>query len=164
MRVEHCYFCSGPCYPGHGTTFVRNDCKTFKFCRSKCHRAFIKKRNPRKTKWTKAFRKSAGKEMKVDATFEFEKRRNKPVRYDRDLVAATIQTMKRVSAIQQAREKRFYEHRMKGKAAAEKRLHRLEVAANIDLVKPAAIRKKEEMNAAAKAKRAEKNAGAMEAE
>jgi large subunit ribosomal protein L24e len=132
----------------------------FQFCRAKCHRAFLKKRNPRKVKWTKAFRKAAGKEMRVDATFEFEKRRNTPVRYDRELVGATIGAMKRVKAIQEAREKRFHDARMAGAARAERALHRAEIAAHVDLIKPAAARKKEALSKAAREARAA-SAGAM---
>jgi len=112
MRIAKCYFCSKSVYPGHGTEFVRNDAKVFRFCTSKCHKNFKMKRNPRKVRWTKAFRKAAGKEMIIDSTFEFEKRRNIPVRYDRDLLQTTLKVMKRVAEIKARREAQFYKNRI----------------------------------------------------
>lgn len=94
--------------------FVRNDAKEFRFCRSKCHKAFKQRRNPRKLRWTKAFRKAAGKELAVDSTLTFAQRRNVPVRYNRELVATTLKAMSRIEEIRQRRERAFYKNRMKG--------------------------------------------------
>ncbi|KAF3918791.1 hypothetical protein AA313_de0209990 [Arthrobotrys entomopaga] len=88
------------------------------------------KRNPRKLKWTKAFRKSANKEMVVDSTLSFAARRNVPTRYSRDLVATTLKTMQRVSEIQARREKAFYKQRMAGNTAARRAADRKLVEEN----------------------------------
>ncbi|KAI5859387.1 ribosome biogenesis protein RLP24 [Durotheca rogersii] len=117
MRIETCYFCSRPTYPGKGITFCRNDAKQFRFCRSKCHKNFVMKRNPRKLAWTKAFRRAAGKEMTVDATLQFAARRNVPVRYDRDLVARTLRAMERVAEVRARRERAFARRRLAGRRA-----------------------------------------------
>ncbi|KAL1971076.1 hypothetical protein VTN77DRAFT_27 [Rasamsonia byssochlamydoides] len=124
MRVETCHFCSRPVYPSKGITFVRNDARVFRFCRSKCHKNFKMKRQPRKLKWTKTHRALRGKEMIVDSSLllsQFAKRRNVPVRYDRNLVAATIKAMERVEEIRQRRERVFTKRRLAGKLARERR-------------------------------------------
>lgn len=77
------------------------------------------KRNPRKLKWTKAFRKAAGKEMTVDSTLQFAARRNVPVRYNRELVAQTLRAMDRVSEIRAKRERVFAKRRLAGRRAQE---------------------------------------------
>lgn len=119
----------------HGILFVRNDAKEFRFCRSKCHKAFKQRRNPRKLRWTKAFRKAAGKELVVDSTLTFAARRNVPVRYNRDLVATTLTAMSRIEEIRQKRERAFYKNRMRGnkekKIAADRKL----VAENPELLR-----------------------------
>ena len=156
MRIHKCYFCSSPVYPGHGILFVRNDSKQFRFCRSKCHKNFNLKRNPRKTKWTKAFRKSAGKEMTVDSTFDFEKRRNRVQKYDREVMGTTIRVMKKVAEIKNKREARFYERRMKVRKQQEKTQNKVEIKQNINLVAPAVVRNKTVVNEKTTQKSAEK--------
>lgn len=138
MRINTCYFCSSPVYPGHGTMFVRNDSKVFRFCRSKCHKNFNRKRNPRKVKWTKSFRKAAGKEMALDTTFDFEKQRNRAVKYDRELMGATVHAMERVQQIKEKREAQFYKNRMKSSKGKEKERDLRELEQNISLIEPAA--------------------------
>ena len=113
---------------------MRNDGKSFRFCRSKCHKNFKMKRNPRKLKWTKAYRKNAGKEMVVDSTLQFAARRNVPVRYDRELVAKTLKAMERITDIRTRRERVFYKKRMAGKRAREVTAARKLVANNEHLL------------------------------
>jgi len=138
MRIENCYFCSGKIYPGHGVQFVRNDCKVFKFCRPKCHHSFKKKKNPRKVRWTKTFRKSAGKELAIDPTFEFEKRRNIPVKYNRELWQKTVDAIKKISDIRTKREGAYIQRRLEvgkhidlqeAKALTEKHMHLIRLPA-----------------------------------
>merc|ERR1711976_561235 len=139
MRVEKCYFCSCPVYPGHGVQFVRNDCKIFRFCRSKCHKAFKRKRNPRKVKWTKAFRKAAGKDLAVDPSFEFEKKRHVPVKYNRELWTKTLTAMEKIQKIRTRREAQHIKNRLKKGKELRKAADIREVKKNIHLIKsPAA--------------------------
>lgn len=81
-----------------------------------------------------------------DSTFEFEKRRNEPVKYDRNLMSATLRTMKRVAQVQRQREERYYRNRMSGYKALRKRADRVEIEKNIQLVAPAMARDKSVIN------------------
>merc|ERR1711987_16804 len=64
-------------------------------------------------RWTKAYRKTHGKELMYDSTLDFEKRREEPVRYNRDLYIKTVQAIGKIEQIKQAREKRFKNARIK---------------------------------------------------
>ncbi|KIW31670.1 uncharacterized protein PV07_03280 [Cladophialophora immunda] len=124
MRIETCHLCSRPVYPSKGITFVRNDAKVFRFCRSKCHKNFKMKRQPRKLKWTKTHRALRGKEMIVDQNLllsQFAKRRNAPVKYDRTLVQATMKAMERIEEIRARRERVYTRRRLSGKAQRDAR-------------------------------------------
>ncbi|KAJ3654721.1 hypothetical protein Zmor_013892 [Zophobas morio] len=139
MRIETCYFCSSRIFPGHGIQFVRNDCKIFKFCRSKCHAAFKKKKNPRKVKWTKAYRKTVGKELAIDPSFEFEKRRHLPIKYSRETWNKAVEAMKKVETIKQKRQANYIMQRLRKGRELEEQRDVKEVQRDLSLIKsPAA--------------------------
>ncbi len=135
MRIEKCWYCSSPIYPGHGMMFVRNDSKIFRFCRSKCHKHFKAKHNPRKTAWTKSYRAAKGKEMIIDKTFDFEKKRNVPERYDRDLYVKAVQAMVITSRIRQIRKERFHRLRLAAQRKLRISMAEKEIAKQGDLLK-----------------------------
>ncbi|EYU25514.1 hypothetical protein ABFS83_03G040100 [Erythranthe nasuta] len=140
MRLEKCWFCSSTVYPGHGIQFVRNDAKVFRFCRSKCHKNFKMKRNPRKVKWTKAYRRLHGKDMTQDATFEFERKRNRPERYDRNVTENTLKAIKKIDKVRVDREARHHKERMKGKKEQLRKEGVRELDQSIHMIKaPAAL-------------------------
>jgi large subunit ribosomal protein L24e len=113
---------------------VRNDSKQFRFCRSKCHKNFKMKRNPRKVKWTKAYRMLHGKELQADAAFDFERRRNRPVKYNRDVTRATLEAMKSLESIRARRGERFYTNRRRGVEDERRRSVKKELAQQVHLV------------------------------
>ncbi|CAD2094766.1 60S ribosomal subunit protein L24, putative [Plasmodium vinckei] len=80
---------------------------------SKCHKHFKAKHNPRKVKWTKIYRKERNKELNDDKIFEFEKIRNEPIKYDRNLYIKTINAIKTIEKIKEKRKMLFYKNRIK---------------------------------------------------
>jgi large subunit ribosomal protein L24e len=93
------------------------------------------KRNPRKVKWTKAYRKLHGKELTQDATFEFERRRNRPERYNREVVEQTLKAMKKIDEVRVQREAKFWENRMKDKKSKSRAEAARELEQGIHLIK-----------------------------
>jgi large subunit ribosomal protein L24e len=94
----------------------------------------MRKKNPRKLKWTKAYRAAQGKDLVVDSTFEFEQRRNRPLKYDRNLMETTLRTIRLVDEIRQQREAAHWERRMRTAAAIESRQKLVDIAQNINLI------------------------------
>jgi large subunit ribosomal protein L24e len=79
--------------------------------------------------------------MSVDATFDFEKRRNRPVKYDRELMGTTLRAMQRVGEIKARREKMYFEKRMKDAAKTQIKQSKVELKQGIELLVPAAANK-----------------------
>lgn len=97
------------------------------------------KKNPRKIRWTKAYRKAEGKELTVDPSFEFEKRRNVPVKYNRELWNKTIDAVNKINAIKEKRERHHVMQRLRKGTDVEVEMDVRDVQKNISLVRsPAA--------------------------
>lgn len=103
-------------------------------------------------RWTKAYRKIAGKELVEDATFEMERKRNRPEKYNRDTVAKTLQAMDKISEIRIKRQERFYEKRMLRAKQLAKIADKVELETEIHLVRAPAgiIADKQKIKVAAK--------------
>lgn len=142
MRIETCYFCSGPIYPGHGIAFVRNDGKMFRFCRSKCHRAFKAKKNPRKIRWTKAYRKTHGKELVTDPVYDFEQIKDSAIKYNRNVWVDTIQAMEKLDKIRTDRENKFFDMRMRKAKKTQKEIIKKDLIRHEMLISDPKIREK----------------------
>ncbi|XLV02838.1 hypothetical protein S245_017175, partial [Arachis hypogaea] len=110
--------------------------------KSKCHKNFKMKRNPRKVKWTKAYRQVHGKDMTQDSTFEFERKRNRPERYDRNLAENVLKAIPKIEKIRVTKEERHHKNRMKGKKEKIQKEAAKELEQGISLVKsPLALQK-----------------------
>ena len=72
--------------------------------------------------------------------FQFERKRNRPERYDRNVTQSTLRAMKKVEEVRVRRAERFYENRMKGKEDRDRRANKRELEQQIHLVRaPGAI-------------------------
>jgi len=77
--------------------------------------------------------------LAVDPSFEFEKRRNEPVKYNRELWQQTIEAMKRVEGIKQKRQAHYIRERQHKAKAIERMKDVKEVQRDLALIKsPAA--------------------------
>ena len=129
----------------------------FRFCRSKCHKNFKAKRNPRKVRWTKAYRRTHGKELTVDPVYEFEKSKDTAVRYDRNVWVNTVQAMERLDHIRTERESRFWERRMRNAEHHKREMIKSNLIKNETLIADPEIKAKvEELKEERRRKREEK--------
>ncbi|MCI19200.1 putative ribosome biogenesis protein RLP24-like [Trifolium medium] len=101
------------------------------------------KRNPRKVKWTKAYRRVHGKDMTQDSTFEFERKRNRPERYDRNLAENVLKAIPKIDKIRVSREESHHKNRMKGKKQKEQKEAAKEIKDSIDIIKAPPVLKNE---------------------
>lgn len=81
--------------------------------------------------------------MTQDSTFEFERKRNRPERYDRNVTENTLKAIKKIDKVRVDREARHHAMRMKGKKTMERREAAKELEQSIHMVKAPALLQQE---------------------
>lgn len=101
--------------------------------------------------------------MTMDSTLEFEKRRNVPIKYDRNLIATTVSAMSRIQEIKTRRERAFFKNRMLASKPVSIRTDALEVLSGSHLLgrdKDSPLVQKARLAAEIKARKKEKRRAA----
>lgn len=93
-------------------------------------------------RWTKAYRKTHGKELTCDPVYEFEKNKDTAVRYNRDTWVNTIQAMERIDKIRTDREERFWQNRMKKEEHHKKEMIKANLFKHDSLIRDVKTRNK----------------------
>lgn len=65
IAMDRCSFCGEEIEPGTGTMLVLGDGKTMYFCSHKCLSNYRLGKNPRKVRWTKAYREAKAERQKA---------------------------------------------------------------------------------------------------
>lgn len=80
-----------------------------------------------------------GKELTVDPSFEFEKRRNVPIKYSRELWTKTIAAIEKINEIKERRERHFVMQRLR--KGRERDIHNdiRDVQKNMALIRSPAV-------------------------
>ncbi|KAL3278246.1 hypothetical protein HHI36_013584 [Cryptolaemus montrouzieri] len=87
MKIGLCAYSGYKIYPGHGKTMVKVDGKSFTFLNSKCERAHLMKRNPRKVTWTVLYRRKHKKGQEEETS---KKRTRRTQKFQRAIVGASL--------------------------------------------------------------------------
>eukprot|EP00178_Gracilaria_changii_P026195 TRINITY_DN80581_c0_g1_i1.p1 TRINITY_DN80581_c0_g1~~TRINITY_DN80581_c0_g1_i1.p1 ORF type:complete len:153 (+),score=29.88 TRINITY_DN80581_c0_g1_i1:70-528(+) len=124
MKTGLCNYSGLKIHPGHGRKFVRIDCKSFTFERSKCETQFFQRRNPRKLRWTQIYRRIHKKGQNEEATQK--KRTRRTTKLQRAIVGASLEVIKqkrneKPKEREALRQKAVQEQKEKAKKRAEER-------------------------------------------
>jgi len=72
--------------------------------------------------------------MELDSTFDFEKKRNVGTKYDRNLWVKTVQAIKKIDKIREARTQRFHKARLAKNMKMHRNLAEKELTKHKDLL------------------------------